>query len=113
MYANLKDTLLSATGLVVAAPDTFIEIDLSAGARMIDQFAFQFKGVVAAPTALTVNVEISIDGTTWTSVGTYDEGDDAAVDFVVDILTQKIRVNVSALTLGVTCTGVNFYLLCT
>jgi hypothetical protein len=62
-------------------------------------FALQVKGVGAAPTSWTVNLEGSIDGVNWTLLVAHNSVDGSTV-WAVDKPVTQVRVNVSALVLG-------------
>jgi hypothetical protein len=109
MYCNCKDkeiTFASAniTGTGVVAGST---IDLRGTNRMIDRVAVMTHGNAVAPTTLTAALEQSLDGTNWTSVQAITQANNNTVLYVSDKLTQMLRINVSALTLG-SATSVTF-----
>ena len=67
-------------------------------------------GNAVAPTTLTAALEQSLDGTNWTSVQAITQANNNTVLYVADKLTQMLRINVTALTLG-SATSVTFMLL--
>ena len=56
------------------------------------------NGFYRAPTDFTADLEVSMDGSNWTSIKQVTEADHGVVKFVVDILVNRFRVNVSAIT---------------
>lgn len=109
MYANCKDNEirfvsanLTGTGVVAGSL-----LDLRGSNRCIDRVAVMYHGNAVAPTTLTAALEQSLDGTNWTSVQAIVQGNNNTVLYVTDKLTQMLRLNVSALTLG-SATSVNF-----
>jgi hypothetical protein len=72
------------------------KIALAGGAR---SFGLEVKGVGAAPTSWSVNLEGSLDGVNWTALLTHNAGD-GSTQWAVDKPVSQVRVNVTALTLG-------------
>lgn len=96
---------VTTTGVVAGST-----VDLSQERYCMDRFAIRAKGTGAAPTTLTAALEGSLDGTNWTSIQAITQANDGTVLYVADKLTQYVRINVTALSLG-SATNVIFSLL--
>ncbi len=84
---------VTTTGKVIPA------VDLSAvGAR---DLAFSVKGSTGSPTSWSVNLEASVDNSSWTVVGTHATADgDGIMKWAAGKPALYYRFNVIALTLG-------------
>lgn len=90
-----------------AATTTGVVQILGAEKAFFKDYALQIKGVGAGATSWSVTVDVSLDGSNWTTVLTHN-ATDGSVASVVDKPGAWIRINVGSLTLGsataITCT---------
>jgi hypothetical protein len=82
----------------------------SSPATLFQNYGLQVKGQGGTVTSFTVNLEGSLDGANWTTLGSASS--DGAVVSVTGKPVQFVRPNVSALSLG-TATSINVYFIAT
>lgn len=95
------------TAVTAAATETLTQC------RGVTAASMQVVFTTAAPTAATVKLQGSIDGSNWTTLLTLTEtsttGQLAGCDTTDNILPcTKLRIDVSGITIG-TCTGIKAY----
>lgn len=78
----------------------------SRGARAFHKFAWQVKGVGAAPTAFSVTLEGSLDSVNYNTIGTAITTPDGIIGYAIDKPSLFVRANVGSLVLG-SATSVN------
>lgn len=80
----------------ITAPVTKASI---AAPAFVATHTLQVKGTGAAPTAWSVTLEGSLDGTNWTTLMTHTAADGSS-QFADSLPVTYVRVNVVSLTLG-------------
>lgn len=106
--ATFKKFSAAATSTLPVADASSPGYLVAPGGTLFNRYAIQVKGVGGTLTSWSVLIEGSLDGLNWTTLATHSATDGSTVN-AVDKPVDKIRVNVSALSLG-TATSINVFI---